>query len=325
MYKRSVFFIRIIFIVPLVFFFNLALAACLDINILEHSCRYPSGDKWCQEIYLGERTFAYLSSCDSLPGTEISSEKIKSCIFINISSGSLNIREKPSLSSRVISQARKGSVLGVYDSYYNQNWRKVKLNNGKVGYASSDYLFLNEESEWIQERENACGLVNVNSGQLNIRQKPNLNSRIIGQAYKKSGLRILERYSDWYKVKLNDGKIGYASRDYIDVKEEQQFAEDRTQISHSTRQKRFVICLTSVTAEGVIDKYIKNPVIASAISEIASSLIQGKNEISPEEIGIDSVVKTFSNELEKKGHNKWAFLVNLASLGRAFGSCMYNK
>ena len=32
--------------------------------------------------------------------------------------------------------------------------------------------------------------------------------------------------------------------------------------SPSRKQNRFVICLTSVTAEGVIDKYIKNPVIA---------------------------------------------------------------
>ena len=67
--------------------------------------------------------------------------------------------------------------------------------------------------------------------------------------------------------------------------------------SPSRKQSRFVICLTSVTAEGVIDKYIKNPVIASVVSEIASSLIQGNSEISIEDIGISSVVKTFSNDL----------------------------
>ena len=83
-----------------------------------------------------------------------------------------------------------------------------------------------------------------------------------------------------------------------------------------------VRCLASVTAEGVIGKYVKNPVMASAISEIASSLIQGKNEISLEEMAVDSVVNTISNQLKEQGHNKTAFLINSASLAVAFGKCM---
>jgi len=95
--------------------------------------------------------------------------------------------------------------------------------------------------------------------------------------------------------------------------------------SPSIKRNRFVICITSVTAEGVIDKYIKNPVIASVVSEIASSLIQGKSDISTKYIGISSVVKTFSNDLEKKGHKKLATAIDMISLGRALHSCMSNK
>ncbi|EDN68526.1 conserved hypothetical protein, secreted [Beggiatoa sp. PS] len=95
--------------------------------------------------------------------------------------------------------------------------------------------------------------------------------------------------------------------------------------SPSRKQNRFVICLTSVTAEGTIDKFIKNPVIASTVSEIASSLIQGKSDISIEDIGINSVVKTFSNELEKKGYKKLAIVIDMISLGRALNSCMSNR
>jgi hypothetical protein len=62
--------------------------------------------------------------------------------------------------------------------------------------------------------------------------------------------------------------------------------------------------------------------MASAISEIASSLIQGKNEISLEDMAISAVMNKISDELKERGYDKIAFGINTASLVLAFGKCI---
>lgn len=56
---------------------------------------------------------------------------------VNVTSGSLNIRSKPSTSSYVIIRAPKGAELQIVGKY--QNWYVVQY-KGAVGYASADYV-----------------------------------------------------------------------------------------------------------------------------------------------------------------------------------------
>lgn len=60
-----------------------------------------------------------------------------------------------------------------------------------------------------------CGLVTTSSTSLNIREKAAYSSRLIYKASKGSALRILSTRGSYYKVKLNNGKIAYANRNYI--------------------------------------------------------------------------------------------------------------
>ncbi len=60
-----------------------------------------------------------------------------------------------------------------------------------------------------------CGLVTTKSTPLNIRQKATYSSRLIYKASKGSALRILSTRGSFYKIKLNNGKIAYANRNYI--------------------------------------------------------------------------------------------------------------
>jgi len=125
------------------------------------------------------------------------------CGLVTTSSTSLNIREKASYSSRIIYKTSKGSALSILST--RGSFYKIKLNNGKTAYANRNYI----------TRSNECGVVSVSSGRLNVRSSRRIGSKIINRISRGSAVRILKSYKSWYRVKLNNGKIGYVSSKYI--------------------------------------------------------------------------------------------------------------
>lgn len=124
------------------------------------------------------------------------------CGIVDTGFTSLNIRSRSSERSRVIAKVHKGSALKFINN--RGSWVKVKLNNGRIGYASRDYI-----------SSGSCAIVSTRSGKLNIRSRPTARSRVVGRASRGSAVRILNETNHWARVLLNNGRIGYASRDYI--------------------------------------------------------------------------------------------------------------
>lgn len=125
------------------------------------------------------------------------------CGLITTKSTSLNIRQQATRSSRVIYKASKDSALTILStrgSYY-----KVKLNNGNIAYANSNYI----------TRSHDCGVVDIRGGTLNVRSSRSTSSKILSRISRGSAVYILKYYDSWYRVKLNSGKIGYVSNKYI--------------------------------------------------------------------------------------------------------------
>jgi len=125
------------------------------------------------------------------------------CLIVTTSSTSLNVRSAPTTNSRIIGKAYKGSALRTTGQREN-GWTKVKLNNGRVGFVSLDYVFYGE-----------CYLVDIKSGNLNIRSLPTIRSRIIGKARRGSALAVLGYKPSWAKVRHNNGKIGYVKKKFL--------------------------------------------------------------------------------------------------------------
>ncbi len=65
--------------------------------------------------------------------------------------------------------------------------------------------------------EEVYGSVTTENTALNIRAGMGTDTKIIAKALNGSRLRILEAVDSWYKVQLSNGKIGYASADYIKI------------------------------------------------------------------------------------------------------------
>lgn len=127
--------------------------------------------------------------------------------IVTTTSTPLNIRAGMSTNAKIIAKAPKGSQLRILETF--GSWYKVELDDGKTGYASKDYIKFTENVVY--------GIVTTTSTPLNIRAGMSTNAKIIAKAPKGSQVRIIETFGLWYKVELDNGKIGYASKDYIKV------------------------------------------------------------------------------------------------------------
>jgi uncharacterized protein YgiM (DUF1202 family) len=132
------------------------------------------------------------------------------CGVVTTNKMPLNIRASASQTSKVISKAAKGSALRILNT--RGAWYQVKLNNGKKGYGSIDYI-----RELTPRSFESCGIVITNQTSLNIRKRASQTSKVISKAAKGSALRlfVLDEMGAWFQVKLNNGKIGYAHSDYV--------------------------------------------------------------------------------------------------------------
>lgn len=61
------------------------------------------------------------------------------------------------------------------------------------------------------------GVITTESTDLNIRQGMGTDTTIIGKAKKGAKIRILETLGTWYKVQLENGKVGYVSSDFVKI------------------------------------------------------------------------------------------------------------
>jgi uncharacterized protein YgiM (DUF1202 family) len=122
----------------------------------------------------------------------------------------LNIYQTASKTSKVIDKASKDSALPILDTL--DSWYKVQVNNGKIGYSHKKYL-----KKLNPTNSENCGIVITQNNTLNIRKNPNQTSKVIGKASQGSALSILKTHGSSYEVKLNNGIIGFASRNLIKI------------------------------------------------------------------------------------------------------------
>jgi uncharacterized protein YgiM (DUF1202 family) len=127
--------------------------------------------------------------------------------------------------------------------------------NKIIKWASLGFLLLNSVivPAWAYE----CGVVITQKHPLNIRENPNQRAKLIGSAVRGSALRILETDNTWYKVKLNNGKIGYGSRDYI------------KKLSSKSREKCGIVITKKSPLNIRLEPSIRSQIIAVASKDSA--------------------------------------------------------
>ncbi len=126
----------------------------------------------------------------------------------------LNIRSGAGTNYSVITKAYKGESVDILDT--NNGWYKVKLSNGKIGWASSDYINrTNNSNNNSQNGTSISGYGKVTASALNVRSGAGTNYSVVTKAYQGDKVELLESSNGWYKIKLSNGKVGWARSDYI--------------------------------------------------------------------------------------------------------------
>ncbi|MFF5399336.1 SH3 domain-containing protein, partial [Peribacillus butanolivorans] len=134
--------------------------------------------------------------------------------YVNVSSGSLNMRKSASENAGVVAKLSKGMQVTVYSE--SKGWAKIKA-NGKEGYVSTKYLSTTKPvtgSTPSAPVKATTKYVNVSSGTLNMRKSGTETASIVAKLSKGMQVTVYSESKGWAKIKAN-GKEGYVSTKYL--------------------------------------------------------------------------------------------------------------
>ena len=126
-----------------------------------------------------------------------------------VNTSALNVRKGPSTKNGIVTKIYKGDKVTITDS--SNGWYKVKLSNGKTGWVSDDYIKVSSSSS--SSTSSKTGTVTATS--LNVRSGAGTKYSKVGSLSKGSKVTITETKNNWHKIKMSNGKTGWASADYI--------------------------------------------------------------------------------------------------------------
>lgn len=153
---------------------------------------------------------------------------------VSVTSGSLNVREEPKVSSSAIGSLSKGDEVtiietvtdssGALDSSGNvYKWYKIEYGSS-YGYVRSDYISnITETPDSGGSESTSCyGLISALNTNVNLRSGAGTSYSKVGeledcQLVSVYGSTTLSSGVTWYKIKTSDGTEGYVHQDYIKV------------------------------------------------------------------------------------------------------------
>lgn len=140
-----------------------------------------------------------------------------------VTASSLNVRTGAKVERDIVAKIVSGSkvtILGVLN-----DWYKVKLSDGKVGWASSSYIRVEDKTEDNSSQNENTGNTTQNNTYpfngkviaftLNVRSGARVDREIVATLAGGSEVKVVSLLGDWYKIQLSDGKLGWVNRTYI--------------------------------------------------------------------------------------------------------------
>ncbi|MDM5312191.1 SH3 domain-containing protein [Peribacillus frigoritolerans] len=156
----------------------------------------------------------YLSATKPGTGSTAVTPEKTTTKYVNVSSGTLNMRKSGSESASIVAKLSKGTEVTVYSE--SKGWAKIKA-NGKDGHVSTKYLSTTKPgtgSTAVTPEKTTTKYVNVSSGTLNMRKSGSESASIVAKLSKGTEVTVYSESKGWAKIKAN-GQDGYVSTDYL--------------------------------------------------------------------------------------------------------------
>jgi uncharacterized protein YgiM (DUF1202 family) len=157
------------------------------------------------EIYLesGKKGWVHEKFISTSPGNG------EECKVRYVIGHQINVRNSPSLSSKVITTANQGDKVTVL-AYKNEGWVKVSFSDGRTGWIHEKFIGKEPTQRPGMKIRYILGT------HVNLRDKPSTNASIVGSV--SSGEKVLiEAYDDsgWAYIELSNGTNAWISVEFI--------------------------------------------------------------------------------------------------------------
>ncbi|MTD29710.1 SH3 domain-containing protein [Planomicrobium sp. YIM 101495] len=169
-----------------------------------------NGD-WAEVNFRNTQGFVstqYISISDSNAPAQTNSESAAAASSFEIAVSGLNVRTEPDLNSKKIGTVRKAEVYPVLEM--SGNWVKISLNDSESGWVYSFYGHLSSQDATAVSSDET-GSVTVTSDGTNIRVDASTSSAVLARLDAGTVLQVAGSTSDWYEVRLPNGRTGYVA------------------------------------------------------------------------------------------------------------------
>lgn len=135
---------------------------------------------------------------------------------------SLNIRAGARVDRDIVTKVSEGTKVNILDVL--GDWYKVKLTDGTVGWANSSYIKVESSASTVPSQPSTGGAAvaypvqgTVTATTLNIRAGARVDRDIVAKVVSGTKVTVASELNGWYKVKLANGTVGWASKEYIQL------------------------------------------------------------------------------------------------------------
>ncbi|NLP34165.1 MAG: SH3 domain-containing protein [Clostridiales bacterium] len=128
----------------------------------------------------------------------------------------VNIRKKASEESKIVGKLYNNSAATILGK--KGDWYKVK--SGTVtGYIKSDFLVTGNKVDKLAPKV-GTKIATVNATTLKVREKANLDSKVLTLLPLGEELKVKSEKEDWVNIIYENNNTGYVSADYVDIRTE---------------------------------------------------------------------------------------------------------
>ncbi|EPY2307741.1 SH3 domain-containing protein [Clostridium sporogenes] len=236
--------------------------------------------------YVSSNYISSSNNSNSSPDNNSSTSTGKGTVKLSSTSSSLNLRENPSLSSKILGGLSHGSSVDILGK--TGSWYKIKYGS-KIGYVSNQFITTSNSSNSsgssvTNQRFGTVYLSNKYST-LNVRKNAGTNSSVISSLAYGSKVEILSSSGEWYKINFKN-TTGYVYSKYIKDTAQKVVAFNQS----ATQDKKYGVNETKVTVTN------KNAEVVKSNTENEKKLVTMKSEKEQERKKSYEPVQTKSTE-----------------------------
>ena len=184
---------------------------------------YEQGASWCKTAYNGFSGYvmtAYLTFSSQPAAPTPSPESAALYARVTTKSGSLNLRQAPSSSARILRTIPQNETISILEK--GAAWCKT-VYSGDTGYVMTQFLtFLGSSAPAVSptpipqpvQPTGASARVTTQSGSLNLRESPSASAKVLRTIPQNDMVSVQEQGAEWCRVAY-DGTAGYVMTRYL--------------------------------------------------------------------------------------------------------------